>query len=316
MIQRLSNGRPRQSTIAESGERSSYSLFSGSLLGFQIADLRKSLGPFAIAAVFCFGGAILFNCIFPEFLLHHHDGMHAYALLQTLHDWSQFYSWRNGHSDRGYDDVQLSTELVFNAPSMALPFSPRPKRPDFLNIRLLRGNSLCQLLLCVSRSNGAAAAFHRSFVADSSVLDDATAHANCGLLGLIVYFVVITLGLFGRSALWTPCARGIWSSAASNRPNTSSTKRPCRSSQADGHYVHDIKLRLFRHSKFCCQVTGRAMCESEQGSRRRAPWPGRTMSRSSRPLVLSFRFRSTPQSTGSPRPFGVYGRAAAEKEIS
>jgi hypothetical protein len=76
--------------MADSEESPSRSVFSVDLLGFQIADLRKSPGPFAIAAVFCFVAAILLYRIFPEFLLQHHDGMHAYALLQTLNNWSQF----------------------------------------------------------------------------------------------------------------------------------------------------------------------------------------------------------------------------------
>ena len=87
MKQRLSE---RRTVISSSEEGPSYLAFSVGSLGVRMASLRKSLGPFAIAAVFCFVGAVLLYRLFPEFLLQHHDGMHAYALLQTLHNWSQF----------------------------------------------------------------------------------------------------------------------------------------------------------------------------------------------------------------------------------
>jgi hypothetical protein len=66
------------------------SVLSGNATGHRLAALHVSLGPFAVAAVFCFVAAILLYWMFPEFLLQHHDGMHAYALLQTLRNWSQF----------------------------------------------------------------------------------------------------------------------------------------------------------------------------------------------------------------------------------
>jgi hypothetical protein len=90
MKQKLSNGRPKQGVMAGSGEGPSQAVFSVRRLGFQAVRLDQSLGPFAISAVFCFVAAVLLYRIFPEFLLQHHDGMHAYALLQTLQDWSQF----------------------------------------------------------------------------------------------------------------------------------------------------------------------------------------------------------------------------------
>lgn len=200
MIQ--SNGGARQSAIADSGERSSHSLFSGSLLGFQIADLCKSLGPFAIAAVFCFVGAVLLYRIFPEFLLQHHDGMHAYALLQTLHNWSQF--------TVGATVTPIEGMTTFSYP---LNLYLTPHLWPFLVFRDPK-TQIFWIYVCYAEILFASCYFAfraimvplRVSIAASllTVLFWTTQQDTqiAGLLGLIIYFVAITLGLFGR------CGRG------------------------------------------------------------------------------------------------------------
>lgn len=63
---------------------------SGPAFGGRSVALRTPFAAFVAAALFCFFAAVLLYRNFPEFLLQHHDGMHAYALLQTLRNWSQF----------------------------------------------------------------------------------------------------------------------------------------------------------------------------------------------------------------------------------
>lgn len=51
---------------------------------------RLSVLVFLAATASSIGGAIVLYRFFPDFLLQHHDGMHAYALLRTLFRWSGF----------------------------------------------------------------------------------------------------------------------------------------------------------------------------------------------------------------------------------
>jgi hypothetical protein len=164
--------------------------------------LRKSLGAFAIAAAFCFVGSVLLYRIFPEFLLQHHDGMHAYALLQTLHNWSQFAV--------GATVTPIEGMTTFSYP---LNLYLVPHLWPFI---FLRGSNaqIFWIYVCYAEILFASCYFaFRAMVAPVpvaiaaallTVLFWATQQDTqiAGLLGLILYFVAVILSLFGR------CGRG------------------------------------------------------------------------------------------------------------
>jgi hypothetical protein len=63
---------------------------SGSAIGHRFAAVYIFLGPFAVAAVFCFAAVSCSTRSFQSSFCSSHDGMRAYALSETLHNWSQF----------------------------------------------------------------------------------------------------------------------------------------------------------------------------------------------------------------------------------
>src|SRR5438128_682184 len=90
MIQRLSDVDDGRSAVAEPDREVRDSSFPLNISSLRAAISRHSVRQVLVASLFCLLCAILLYRRFPEFLLQHHDGMHAYALLQTLHNWSRF----------------------------------------------------------------------------------------------------------------------------------------------------------------------------------------------------------------------------------
>ena len=188
--------------MAAPEEGLSHPVFPDGLLGSRIADLCKSAGPFAITAVFCFVGAVLLYRIFPEFLLQHHDGMHAYALLQTLHNWSQF-------------SVGATVTPIEGMTTFSYPLNIYLV-PHFWPFILLRDPNarIFWVYVCYAEILFASCYFAFRAIAAPVPVSIAAALLSvlfwttqqdtqiAGLLGLILYFVAVILGLFGR------CGRG------------------------------------------------------------------------------------------------------------
>ena len=163
-----------------------------------MAGLRKSLGPFVIAAVFCFVSAVLLYRIFPEFLLQHHDGMHAYALLQTLHNWSQF--------SVGATVTPIEGMTTFSYP---LNLYLMPHLWPFIFLRDPNAQ-IFWIYVCYAEILFASCCFAFRAMAAPVPVSIAAALLTvlfwttqqdtqiAGLFGRILYFVAVILGLFGR----------------------------------------------------------------------------------------------------------------------
>jgi hypothetical protein len=201
MIRESGDGRAEQSACAMQAGKMRSILF-GSAIGHRVTGLYNFLGSFVVAALFCFVAAILLYQILPEFLLQHHDGMHAYALLQTLHNWSQFTVGATVTPIEGMTTFSYPLNLYLT-PHLWPFFFLRDPNARIFWIYVCYAEILFASCYFAFRAMAAPVAVSIA-AALLTVLFWTTQQDTqiAGLLGLILYFVAITLGLFGR------CGRG------------------------------------------------------------------------------------------------------------